>query len=50
MQRWLASCPDNAFQKVAKGTSPFSPTQRLGAVLRNGVKLFGVRCQPACLP
>ena len=43
VQRWLASCPDNAFQKVPRGADPFSASQRLGAVLRNGAKLFGVR-------
>ena len=35
-------CPDNAFQKVPAGYAPFTLTQRVGAVVRNGLKLFGV--------
>mgnify|MGYP001807008317 CR=1 FL=1 len=39
---FFASCPDNAFQKVPPGMEPFSLSQRLGAILRNGSKLLGV--------
>ena len=39
---FLASCPENAFQRVPPGYAPFSPAQRAGAVLRNGTKLLGV--------
>ncbi|KAK9821760.1 hypothetical protein WJX81_005007 [Elliptochloris bilobata] len=39
---FLASCPENAFQKVPQGYAPFSPAQRFGAVLRNGAKLAAV--------
>lgn len=39
---FLASCPDNAFQKVPPGMEPFTGAQRLGAILRNGSKLLGV--------
>ena len=35
-------CPDNAFQRVPAGYAPFTLTQRVGAVVRNGLKLFGV--------
>ncbi len=35
-------CPDNAFQRVPAGYAPFTVTQRAGAVVRNGLKLFGV--------
>eukprot|EP00887_Chlorella_sp_A99_P003358 scaffold26.g3358.t1 len=38
----FAGCPDNAFQKVQPGMAPFSLGQRFGAVVRNGLKLFGV--------
>jgi hypothetical protein len=39
---FLASCPDNAFQRVPPGMQPFSLGQRVGAILRNGGKLLGV--------
>ena len=39
---FLASCPENAFQKVPAGYKPFTVAQRGGAVLRNGAKLLGV--------
>jgi len=35
-------CPENAFQRVPAGYRPFTVTQRVGAVVRNGIKLFGV--------
>ncbi|TMW95506.1 hypothetical protein EJD97_008731 [Solanum chilense] len=35
------NCPDNAFQVVLSGTS-YSFLQRLGAIVRNGAKLFAV--------
>ncbi|KAK4372137.1 hypothetical protein RND71_007521 [Anisodus tanguticus] len=35
------NCPDNAFQVVLAGTS-YSFLQRLGAIVRNGAKLFAV--------
>ncbi|KAJ1287138.1 hypothetical protein BS78_03G407300 [Paspalum vaginatum] len=35
------NCPDNAFQMALAGRS-FSLLQRLGAILRNGIKLFAV--------
>lgn len=38
----FAGCPDNAFQKVPPGYAPFTLTQRVGAVVRNGSKLFAV--------
>lgn len=38
----FAGCPDNAFQKVPPGYAPFTFGQRVGAVVRNGTKLFGV--------
>ena len=38
----FAGCPDNAFQRVQPGMEPFSLGQRLGAILRNGLKLWGV--------
>eukprot|EP00884_Botryococcus_braunii_P016583 jgi/Botrbrau1/3608/Bobra.0204s0005.1 len=40
LQRFLASCPENAFQKVPLGQSPFTIEQRFGAVARNGFKLL----------
>lgn len=40
--KFLASCPENAFQKVPPGYAPFTVAQRSGAVLRNGAKLLGV--------
>jgi hypothetical protein len=38
----FAGCPENAFQRVPPGYAPFTLAQRAGAVVRNGVKLFGV--------
>lgn len=38
----FANCPDNAFQCVQPGSPPFTLAQRLGAPVRNGLKLFGV--------
>jgi len=42
LARIFAGCPDNAFQKVPPGYTPFTLGQRAGAVVRNGAKLFGV--------
>lgn len=42
LSKIFAGCPENAFQKVPPGYAPFSAIQRTGAVVRNGVKLFGV--------
>lgn len=42
--RAFAGCPDNAFQMVQPGMEPFTPLQRLGAPVRNGLKLFAVGC------
>ncbi|XP_040994931.1 protein RETICULATA-RELATED 4, chloroplastic-like [Juglans microcarpa x Juglans regia] len=39
--KFFHNCPDNAFQVALAGTS-YSFLQRLGAVLRNGTKLFAV--------
>jgi hypothetical protein len=38
----FAGCPDNAFQKVQPGMPAFTILQRLGAPVRNGLKLLGV--------
>ena len=40
--RFLARCPDNAFQRVRPGSDPFTVGQRVGAIVRNGVKLLAV--------
>ncbi|EIE26551.1 hypothetical protein COCSUDRAFT_46136 [Coccomyxa subellipsoidea C-169] len=39
---FLASCPENAFQRVQPGYTPFTVGQRAGAVVRNGSKLLAV--------
>ncbi|CAK7330933.1 unnamed protein product [Dovyalis caffra] len=39
--KFFYSCPDNAFQVALAGTS-YSLLQRIGAVMRNGAKLFAV--------
>ncbi|KAL8159408.1 hypothetical protein V2J09_000945 [Rumex salicifolius] len=39
--KFFHGCPDNAFQ-VAFGGASYSLLQRLGAILRNGTKLFAV--------
>lgn len=39
--KFFHNCPDNAFQVALAGTS-YSFLQRLGAVVRNGTKLFAV--------
>uniref|UniRef100_A0A5B6ZHY5 Uncharacterized protein n=2 Tax=Davidia involucrata TaxID=16924 RepID=A0A5B6ZHY5_DAVIN len=39
--RFFYSCPDNAFQVALAGTS-YSFLQRIGAIVRNGTKLFAV--------
>ncbi|KAI4306731.1 hypothetical protein L6164_029984 [Bauhinia variegata] len=39
--KFFHNCPDNAFQVALCGTS-YSFIQRLGAILRNGTKLFAV--------
>ncbi|CAN6483358.1 unnamed protein product [Victoria cruziana] len=39
--RFFYTCPDNAFQVALAGTS-YSFLQRVGAILRNGSKLFAV--------
>ncbi|XP_021278845.1 LOW QUALITY PROTEIN: protein RETICULATA-RELATED 4, chloroplastic-like [Herrania umbratica] len=41
ISKFFYSCPDNAFQVALHGTS-YSLLQRLGAVMRNGAKLFAV--------
>ncbi|KAL3828204.1 hypothetical protein ACJIZ3_017006 [Penstemon smallii] len=41
LSKFFYSCPDNAFQIALSGTS-FSLLQRLGAIARNGSKLFAV--------
>lgn len=40
--RVFAGCPDNAFQKVQPGMPSFTLMQRLGAPVRNGLKLMCV--------
>ena len=42
VQRYFASCPDNAFQRVPPGMDAFTMGQRIGAILRNGSKLVAV--------
>ncbi|XP_031494020.1 protein RETICULATA-RELATED 4, chloroplastic-like [Nymphaea colorata] len=39
--KFFHTCPDNAFQVALAGTS-YSFLQRVGAILRNGLKLFAV--------
>ncbi|KAK4356516.1 hypothetical protein RND71_025487 [Anisodus tanguticus] len=39
--KFLNLCPDNAFQMALPGTS-YSLLQRIGAIVRNGTKLFAV--------
>lgn len=39
--KFFHNCPDNAFQIAMSGTS-FSLLQRIGAIVRNGTKLFAV--------
>ncbi|KAL1808694.1 hypothetical protein DCAR_0728206 [Daucus carota subsp. sativus] len=39
--QFFHKCPDNAFQVAMSGTS-FSLLQRIGAIVRNGTKLFAV--------
>ncbi|KAL1128519.1 hypothetical protein V6Z11_A13G252800 [Gossypium hirsutum] len=41
ISKFFHGCPDNAFQVALHGTS-YSLLQRLGAVMRNGAKLFAV--------
>ncbi|KAL2535814.1 hypothetical protein Fot_17277 [Forsythia ovata] len=41
LAKFLYSCPDNAFQVALRGTS-YSLLQRIGAIVRNGAKLFAV--------
>lgn len=41
LAKFFYSCPDNAFQVALAGTS-YSFLQRIGAILRNGAKLFAV--------
>ncbi|XVF04740.1 hypothetical protein REPUB_Repub05bG0111100 [Reevesia pubescens] len=41
ISKFFYNCPDNAFQVALSGTS-YSFLQRLGAVMRNGAKLFAV--------
>ncbi|KAL6563904.1 Protein RETICULATA-RELATED 4, chloroplastic [Orobanche hederae] len=41
LAKFFYSCPDNAFQLALPGTS-FSLLQRIGAIMRNGAKLFAV--------
>ncbi|KAJ1379955.1 Protein RETICULATA-related [Sesbania bispinosa] len=39
--KFFHNCPDNAFQVALSGTS-YSLLQRIGAIVRNGTKLFAV--------
>lgn len=39
--KYFSGCPDNAFQVALAGTS-YSFLQRIGAIVRNGAKLFAV--------
>ncbi|KAK7267147.1 hypothetical protein RIF29_19811 [Crotalaria pallida] len=39
--KFFHNCPDNAFQVALSGTS-YSLVQRIGAIVRNGSKLFAV--------
>ncbi|KAJ7959736.1 protein RETICULATA-RELATED 4, chloroplastic-like [Quillaja saponaria] len=39
--KFFHNCPDNAFQVALAGT-PYSLLQRIGAIVRNGAKLFAV--------
>ncbi|KAH9741373.1 protein RETICULATA-RELATED 4 [Citrus sinensis] len=41
ISKFFYNCPDNAFQVALSGTS-YSLLQRLGAIARNGAKLFAV--------
>ncbi|KAL7126906.1 hypothetical protein ABFS83_14G218000 [Erythranthe nasuta] len=41
LAKFFYNCPDNAFQVALSGTS-FSMLQRIGAIVRNGAKLFAV--------
>ncbi|KAK1390793.1 protein RETICULATA-RELATED 4, chloroplastic [Heracleum sosnowskyi] len=41
LAKFFHNCPDNAFQTAMSGTS-FSLLQRMGAIVRNGTKLFAV--------
>lgn len=41
LAKFFYGCPDNAFQVALAGTS-YSFLQRLGAIVRNGAKLFAV--------
>ncbi|KAI3472702.1 hypothetical protein Pfo_030968 [Paulownia fortunei] len=41
LAKFFYRCPDNAFQVALPGTS-FSLLQRIGAIVRNGAKLFAV--------
>lgn len=41
LAKFFYSCPDNAFQVALAGTS-YSFIQRIGAIMRNGAKLFAV--------
>ncbi|KAL0291428.1 UNVERIFIED_CONTAM: protein RETICULATA-RELATED 4, chloroplastic [Sesamum calycinum] len=41
LNKLFYGCPDNAFQVALAGTS-YSLLQRVGAIVRNGAKLFGV--------
>lgn len=41
LARFFYGCPDNAFQIALAGTS-YSLLQRIGAIVRNGAKLFAV--------
>lgn len=47
--RLFAGCPENAFQRVPEGYEPFSFFQRIGAVVRNGLKLGVVGCGASLL-
>ncbi|XVF73602.1 hypothetical protein PTKIN_Ptkin12aG0215500 [Pterospermum kingtungense] len=43
ISKFFTSCPDNAFQVALAGTS-YSFLQRIGSIVGNGAKLFGVGC------
>lgn len=49
LARFFAGCPENAFQRVPEGYEPFSMLQRVGAAVRNGIKLGVVGCGASLL-
>ncbi|RWR93771.1 protein RETICULATA-RELATED 4, chloroplastic-like protein [Cinnamomum micranthum f. kanehirae] len=49
ISKFFYSCPDNAFQVALSGTS-YSFLQRIGAIMRNGAKLFAVGTSASLVP